>query len=399
LSDSLLVGPDRAGRVVAIEGGRVVPEVVGNARHVDASGGVIAPGKINAHTHLYSGLAPMGMPAPEPSPTCFLEILERVWWRLDRALDAESLRASARLYIAEAMLAGTTSLVDHHESPGLIEHSLDILADAYEAFGMRGLVAYGATERNGGRREARAGLAECARFIGERQTDTVRGAVALHASFTVSDETIAEAAALCETLDAVMHVHVAEDAADVADAVERGEAGPLERLERLGAVPPGSVLAHGIHLAEEQVLRAAEAGCWWVHNPRSNEGNRVGYARALDATDRVALGTDGWAADMNEEAAALERLGAAAGADAHRTTRRLDAGHQLIAEQFGVSAAPLTVGALGDLVVEDGQGIRHVVIAGRVVVRDRQLASGDMDTIRLEAERSARELWTRMAAL
>ena len=129
---------------------------------------------INAHTHLYSGLAPLGIPAPEPPPTCFVEILERLWWRLDRALDADSLRASAELYVAEALGFGTAGLIDHHESPGFIDGSLDVLADVCQRLGMPAVLCYGATERNGGRDEAEAGLAECARFIRENERPLVR---------------------------------------------------------------------------------------------------------------------------------------------------------------------------------------------------------------------------------
>src|SRR5690606_9370766 len=111
---------------------------------------------VNAHTHLYSGLAPLGMPSPtyETSPPPFVHILERVWWRLDRALDEASLRAGAELYVAEAVGHGCVALVDHHESPGFIEGSLDVIADACQRFGMRALLCYGATERNGGHDEA-----------------------------------------------------------------------------------------------------------------------------------------------------------------------------------------------------------------------------------------------------
>src|SRR5208283_1137153 len=99
----------------------------------------------------------------------------------------------------------------------------------------------------------------------------------------------------------VVHVHVAEDRADVDDARRRGYIGPLERLAALGALPSGSILAHGVHLNPHQVSRAAAAGAWFVHNPRSNEGNRVGYASSLSAAVRVALGTDGWDPDMAAE--------------------------------------------------------------------------------------------------
>ena len=136
-------------------------------------------GFVNAHTHVYSGLAPFGMPAPAERPGNFVQILERVWWRLDRALDAASLRAAARWYVAEALLRGTTMLVDHHESPNFIEGSLDVIADACASLGMRALLCYGATERNGGREEARRGLAECARFVRENQRPHIRGLIGL----------------------------------------------------------------------------------------------------------------------------------------------------------------------------------------------------------------------------
>src|ERR1019366_9798281 len=147
-------------------------------------------GFVNAHTHVYGGLAPLGMPLPRPEPSNFLEMLERVWWRLDRALDARSLRAAARLYVAEALRHGTTVLIDHHESPNFIEGSLDVIADACQELGVSALVCYGATERNGGASEARQGLAECRRFITSNRRPLVRGAIGLHAAFTVSDETI-----------------------------------------------------------------------------------------------------------------------------------------------------------------------------------------------------------------
>src|SRR5450830_1738765 len=202
-------------------------------------------GFVNAHTHVYSGLAPLGMPPPRHEPSNFLEILEAVWWRLDRAIDARSLRAAARLYVADALRHGTTVLVDHHESPSFIEGSLDVIADACEELGIRAVLCYGATERNGGREEATRGLAECRRFIRSNHRPLVRGVIGLHASFTVSDDTIREAGDLCRELGTVVHVHVAEDGADIDDAIRRGYRGPVERLHALGALPAGSILAHG----------------------------------------------------------------------------------------------------------------------------------------------------------
>jgi len=325
-------------------------------------------GFVNAHTHLYSGLAPFGMPVPAKAPPDFVAMLERVWWRLDRALDGQSLRACARWYVAEALHLGTVGLVDHHESPNLIEGSLDILADVCQAAGMPAVLCYGATERNGGREEARRGLAECRRFIETNTRALVRGVVGLHASFTVSDETVREAAALCRELDTVVHVHVAEDRADVADAVRRGWDGPLERLNRLGALPPGSILAHGVHLGEPQVRRAEELGCWLVQNPRSNRGNRVGYPAALRASGRVALGTDGYPSDPDAERTALLEDAKRHGDDLDAAARRPQAGHALLSERFGGTApAP------------------------------RATSDFNLEAIRAEAAAEAPRLWSRMA--
>ena len=364
---------------------------------LDCSGARIEPGLVNAHTHLYSGLAPLGMPSPMPKPSTFVEILERVWWRLDRALDAQCLTAAARLYVAEALLSGTTTLIDHHESPNLIHGSLDILADACETLGCRALLGYGATERNQGQQEARAGLAECQRFIREGLRPLVRGVVALHASFTVSDATVREAARLCEELGTVLHIHLAEAASDVEDAKSRGYAGPLERLLALGALPPGSILAHGVHLSREQVRRAAEAGAFLIHNPRSNRGNEVGYASSLEATERVALGTDGYPARMQEECGVGAELALAHGQRPELASERLAKGAQLASERFGETLGVLEPGTAADLVVRVGERCRHVIVGGKVVVRDGKLEAGNIDEIRREAQEQAAGLWQRMS--
>ena len=393
MSGTLTLGPDRTGRTVGVAEGRIVETPHPEAPRLDCADGIIAPGNVCAHTHLYSALARFSMPAAEPKPEAFIEILERVWWRLDRALDAESLRAGARDYIARALLAGTTTLVDHHESPNFIEGSLAVLATACEEMGMRALLCYGATERNAGREEAARGLAECAAL---RDSSLVRGLVGLHAGFTVSDDTIRDTARLARQRGTVLHLHIAEGPEDVIDARARGYDGPLERLIALDALVPGSILIHGVHLTPEQVKTAAAHGCWLVHNPRSNEGNGVGYAGALAASDRVALGTDGWDADMAEEEQALMRLAAANG-DTH-ATGRLAAGQALIAERFGLAATGFEPGAPGDLVVRKDGRVRHVVVDGRIVVRDGALVGGDSVAIEAEARAQAERLWGRMAA-
>lgn len=406
---NLYLGPDRDGRRGRVARDRLTAfgsdveapgvEATREASLLDAAGARWEPGRINAHTHIYSGLAPFGMPPPEPRPENFVQILERLWWRLDRALDEHSLRASARYYVAESLLAGTTTLVDHHESPLFIEGSLEVLADACEELGMRAVLCFGATERNGGREEGRRGLAECRRFIRGNRRPLVRGVVSLHASFTVSDDTIRESAALCRELGTVMHVHLAEDGADVEDARRRGYAGPLERLLELQALPSGSILAHGVHLSAEQVRMADAAGCWIVQNPRSNRGNAVGYPRHLGESARVALGTDGYPSRLAEEAEALAEEAASHGEAWDVARRRLEGGFGMAEQLFGVPFSPLAAGTAADLGAFDDDGPRHLLVGGRLVVRHGRLLSGDAETIRAEARLEAPRLWAAMEGL
>ncbi|HJZ83550.1 MAG TPA: amidohydrolase family protein [Polyangia bacterium] len=277
-----------------------------------------------AHTHLYSALA-RWIPLTAVPAGDLVEILERIWWRLDRALDESAIRMSARVGIADAVRAGASCLIDHHESPSCIAGSLDLIADEMERAGVRGVVAYGLTSRNGGEAEWRAGLRENERFLRENRRPLVRGLVGVHACFTVPDDALRAAADLARAHHTGLHIHVGEDKVDQ-DA--------FDRLERTGALVPGSVYAHAVHLAPTEIKKLAESGGWLVHNPRSNRGNGMGYARLGPAGDRVALGTDGWDGDVRAEALALAECAAAAD-DPVDVEARLCAGRRLAAEIFG----------------------------------------------------------------
>ncbi|HTO26805.1 MAG TPA: amidohydrolase family protein, partial [Gaiellaceae bacterium] len=180
-------------RDLVVDGGRIAAEGSGTRR--DCSGCLVVPGNVCAHTHLYSALA-RGMPFVLEPPTNFLEILQRVWWRLDRALDEESVRASALVGGMEALLTGTTTLVDHHASPNAIDGSLDVMADALAQLGVRSVLCYETSDRDGPER-ALAGVAENRRFLArvrDEQPPLARGLVGAHASFTLDDETLAACA-------------------------------------------------------------------------------------------------------------------------------------------------------------------------------------------------------------
>lgn len=238
-----------------------------------------SPGLVCAHHHLYSTLA-RGMPAPPRTPTDFRSILEQVWWRLDSALDAEMIRWSAMLGAVEAIESGCTAIIDHHESPGCIEGSLDLLADACAEVGVRVECSYGVTDRHGAD-GARAGLAENERFLRAGR----RGRVGVHAAFTCTDATLEAAAGLARDLGVGVHIHVAEGIDDI-DASRR----------LAGLTADDWLLVHGVHLPDDHGLRGTI-----VHNPRSNMNNAVGYARPARFTNPVALGTDGIGAAMLDE--------------------------------------------------------------------------------------------------
>lgn len=237
----------------------------------------VTSGLVCAHHHLYSALA-RGMPAPPRQPTDFLSILEQIWWRLDVALDLDTIYWSAKLGAAEALMCGTTGIIDHHESPSAIEGSLDVISQACAEVGVRVNCSYGVTERHGVE-AGRRGLAENERFI----RSGGRGMVGVHAAFTCSDDLLRAVAGLAQDLGVGVHIHVAEGPDDI-------EAG--RRLESLAR--PDWLLVHCVHLDRELPGTI-------VHNPRSNMNNAVGYARPARWTRPVLLGTDGIGADMLEE--------------------------------------------------------------------------------------------------
>jgi cytosine/adenosine deaminase-related metal-dependent hydrolase len=348
------------------------------------------PGLVVAHTHLYSALA-RGMPPPPTKPESFPQILEKIWWRLDRALDHETIQMSARVGIADAVRAGATCLFDHHESPNAIEGSLDVIADEMQRAGVRGVVCYGITARNRGDEEWQAGLAENERFLKTNQRPHVRGMVGIHACFTVPDEAIGEAAAMARAFGVGMHIHVAEDTID-RDA--------FARLHRKRALLPNSVYAHAVHLQPDEVRRLAESGGWLVQNARSNMGNAVGYARLGQAADRVALGTDGWDGDMLSEARALHMRASEAG-DPVDVMTRIRAGRRLAESVFG--------GPIPDRVeleydpptpLADENETAHLLFGSPRVVNvvvDGVALAPDYEPS--EARKQAVRLWLRMAEL
>jgi putative selenium metabolism protein SsnA len=411
---------------VAIVDGRVAEPATGPPPldTLDATGCLVIPGNVCAHHHLYSALA-RGMPYRLEPPEDFLQVLQRVWWRLDRALDEPSIVASARVGGREALLAGTTTIVDHHASPNAIDGSLDRLDDGL-AGGPRRIVCYEVTDRDGpegaaaGLEETHRGLKELARDGGAGPTRAMVGA---HASFTLSRETLEACVSLADEFDVGIHIHVAEDAVDERDAESRFGMRVVERLDAAGALSERSLLAHCVHVDEREAGLIRGSGAWVAHNARSNMNNRVGHAPLTMLGERVALGTDGIGGDLFAESKAA--FWRAHEEDPSVTPAwvlaRLAVGSVFAGRAFGEPLlGRIETGAPADLVVLEydpptpltaenlaahwvygisAAHVRDVVVDGRLAVRDRRVV-GDEDHDRLAyAAAAAEDLWHRMDAI
>ena len=402
---------------------------VPGVRVLDARGGLILPGLVNLHHHFYSALA-RGLDPGTPMHD-FPEVLDRLWWRLDRALDLPSIRVSAELSAAECVRWGTTTVFDHHASPSAIDGSLDAIAEPLEQAGLSAVLCYEITDRNGPAGAA-AGLAENLRFLRGRANDPrIRGMMGLHAGFTLREETLAEIARR-RPEGAGCHVHVAEHPSDVERCRAVFGAGPVERLERHGLLDERALLAHGIHLDAAAYDLIAERGATLQHNPESNANNSVGRLDAVAAMARgcaVGLGTDGMSSNVLRawRAAFLAHRAATDPTTGFDGLPRLQATNVRVARRFlgeHLLGEPLlgelTAGAPADLIVLDAptptplhdgnvfghliygaaeSPVRHTIARGRVLLEDFEHKTLDPRAIAARARELAPALWERFHAL
>lgn len=388
---------------------------------LNVSGKILMPGMVCAHTHLYSVLA-RGMPGPVEAPTTFPQILERVWWPLDRALDEESLYYSTVIGVLEALLCGTTTIIDHNASPGYLRGSLKLMKTVFEDLGIRGVLCYEVTDRNG-LSERDAGLEEN-RWLLEHQTDLVKGLVGAHAGFTLSDASLRLCGELIHKYHSGLHIHIAEDRCDVEQAQAQYGKSPIARLQQFGLLNNFSLFAHGVHLGDHDVAQIAQSGGWLIHNPRSNMNNAVGYFRAADFSARfgnlnLALGTDGIGANMFEELkyAYFKAQDVHCSLNAETVLRLLTGGQCFASTLFNQPIGSLKPDAAADLIVLDyptptplqvdnlcghlifGMSHAHVtdvMVAGVWRVQNRQIVGQDVAALYRQAQATARKLWQRM---
>lgn len=390
---------------------------------VNAGGGTIMPGLINAHAHFY-GMFARGMALKDPPPASFQQVLERIWWRLDKALDERGVYLSAALSAMAALRAGVTTVIDHHASPSAIAGSLDLIGEATEALGLRACLCYEVTDRDGPER-ARAGIEENVRFARSvRPGGRLAAKFGLHASFTVGRETMAAARRAEFDLGVGFHLHCAEGPEDGDHSRAAFGRPVVQRLKEEGILGPRTILAHCVHVGEPELGLLAESGTTVSHQPHSNLGNAVGWAQMLRLQERgvpIALGTDGYTWDLIESmrtaAALVSHQTRAPGAGVGEFAGVLLGGNaRLAAGIFGRRLGVLEPGAAADLIVLEyfpptpltaanlpwhlqfgmyAAQVRTVLVDGRVVMQDRVITGLDELELAAEARRVALATWER----
>jgi putative selenium metabolism protein SsnA len=415
---------------VAVDGDKI--SAVGTAAEVrrqypdadvlDCSGKLILPGFICAHHHFYSTMA-RGMAIPGEPASNFVEILERLWWKLDRALSDEDITLSAQIPLIECIRNGTTTVIDHHASPGMREGSLDLIESAVRQAGIRASLCYEVSDRN----VEAGGIEENARFIkkvgkGDGQIAAMMG---LHASFTLSDKTLERCVEIARNGGVGCHIHVAEDAADREDSLQKYGVPTVMRLEKVGVAGPESLFIHCVHIDEAEMDRIAATGTAVVHNPESNMNNAVGVTPLLKLLKRgvlVGLGTDGMSSDMLAQMRCAYLLHRLANHDPRVAFLEapgllLQGNAEVARRQFGLEFGSLAEGRPADLAILDYEpptplsennflghlifGLVDAVVdttvcAGRILMRDKKILVLDEERVAARSRELAPSMWQRL---
>ena len=389
---------------------------------VDARGGVIMPGLVNAHTHIYSALA-RGLSIKGNNPTNFLEVLEGTWWAIDRRLTLAGTRASADALYLDCIKQGVTTIFDHHASFCEIPGSLFQIAESARRFGVRSCLCYEVSDRDGAEKADQAVQEnkDWLDFCEKNPSSMLAAMFGGHALFTISDATFEKMAAANNGRTG-FHIHVSEGMNDVYDSLQTYGRRPVQRLQDHGVLGPKTLLGHCIHVntAEMELIRATGTMC--VNNPESNMGNAVGCSPVLQLMERgitVGLGTDAYTNDM------LESLKAALAIQRHNAclpnvgwcevTDMLFQNNPLIGEKyFGVPLGKLAPGAAADVIVMDykpftpfsdanvdghilfgmtGRQCQTTICNGKILMRDRELVGVDEEAENAHILEESKKLW------
>jgi len=379
------------------------------------------PGFCCAHHHLYSTLA-RGAPLPGFNPASFMDILEGLWWKLDRALLPGDLYLSAVPALLSGVRQGMTSLIDHHESQGYQEGVLDEIAAGCRDVGVRAILSLGASDRDG---KGAAGVTENSRFLRELDdSGLVSGMMGLHASFTVDDETLAACVEAASEFGVGVHTHLAEDPVDQEETRRRFGLSATERLHRAGALGLKSLVAHGLHLSDSELEILAATSTSVVINPESNLNNAVGCPNLLNLLDhgiQVALGTDGMSSDIRGQlwtTFLLQRhLRQDPSSGMGETWNLLESNSRLFHRLSRVHIGTLAPDAAADIIILDYDPptdfdtsnlvghfffgmlrapVHLTMINGRVICHDGNILTVDESEILGRSRQAARKLWSRM---
>ena len=400
---------------------RLYPE----AEAVDCSGKIILPGFICAHHHFYSTMA-RGMAIPGEPARNFVEILEKLWWKVDRALNEEDILLSAQLPLIDCIRNGTTTVIDHHASPSFRDGSLDLIEKAVRQSGLRASLCYEVSDRNviGG------GIAENERFIkkvgqGDGQIAAMMG---LHASFTLSDETLEKCVGIAKDGNVGCHIHVGEDLSDREDSLKKYNTTIVNRLEKMNATWKKSIFVHCVHIDEDEMDILARTGTIVVHNPESNMNNAVGVTPILKMLNKgilVGLGTDGMGSDMLVQMRCAYLLHRLANRDPRVAFMEapqmlLQNNAEIVKRQFGLQLGEITEDHPADLAIldycpptplSDANFLGHLIFGlvdavvdttvcrGKILMRDKQILSMDEESLAARSRELAPKMWERLQQL
>lgn len=397
----------------------------GGANVVDARGGVIMPGFINAHMHLYSTFA-CGIAMKDAPPGNFVEILERLWWRLDKALTMDDVRYSALTPLCRCLRAGTTTIIDHHASPSAVRGSLDTIAKAAAEVGVRSCLCYELSDRDGPE-VARQGIEENVSFIEacREEPDSMRSALfGLHASMTIGEETLAQAVEASRGLETGFHIHTSESRFDPEDSLAKYGKRVVHRLADAGVLGEKSICVHCIHLDDAEIDTLRETGTIVVHNPQSNMNNAVGAADVLKMMSRgvlVGLGSDGMTANMLDELRAANLIHKHVAGDprvafVEATQMLLGNNARIASKMFGKPVGVLAPGYLADVIVLDYDpptpltadnflghlvfglptaAVKTTIVDGRVRLEDGAVVGIDEGEVAAKSRELAGAMWQR----
>lgn len=392
------------------------------AEFIDANGGLIMPGLINTHNHIYSAFA-RGLSIKGYSPRDFGDILEGMWWKIDRLLTKENDSLSAYAVYIDCIKNGVTTVFDHHASYFDIPGSLDTIADAAKELGIRTSLCYEVSDRDGEDKMKEAVL-ENARMIRRAEgdsSDMLKGMMGLHAAFTLSDETLS----LCKSHTPEttgFHIHVAEGPGDQVDSLKKYGKRIVERLWEQGILGEKTLAVHCVHVSPAEMRILKETDSMVVHNPESNMGNAVGCGpviRLFEEGILLGLGTDGYTNDMLESYKVGNIIHKHNLCDPTVAWGEIPAmlfeNNPLIAGRF--FSRPLGVlkkGAYADVIVTDydpltpmdgtnvnghilfgmnGRSVVTTVCNGKVLMRDRKVLVADEAAVMSECRKSAAKLW------